>query len=41
MTGQQAWVQMCADFLEDNPEAKGLRYIEDATTGASVRSGSK
>jgi hypothetical protein len=24
---------MCADFLEDNPEAKGLCYIEDAITG--------
>jgi hypothetical protein len=24
---------MCADFLEDNPEAKGLCYVEDAITG--------
>jgi hypothetical protein len=33
MTVREAWIQMCADFLEDNPEARGLGYIEDAVTG--------
>jgi hypothetical protein len=33
MTMNQAWIEMCADFLEDNPEAEGLLSIELAITG--------
>lgn len=33
MTIHQAWVQTCADFLEDNPTAEGLWDIEAAITG--------
>lgn len=34
MTVREAWIQMCDNFLVDNPEAEGLCYIVDAITGA-------
>lgn len=32
-TVRQAWVEMCRDFMEDNPSLKGLSEIESAITG--------